>query len=86
MWDTLRENEQFVLPEFYLNDDDRQIDAIRNIFGRFHIERSSILIISKFYQDAKAFGANAPRVFACPEATKCQRNPSDRIFILAVPN
>jgi hypothetical protein len=40
-WDALSEDEQFVLSEFYLNDNDRQIDVIANICDRFHIERSS---------------------------------------------
>jgi len=40
-WDALTDDEQFVLSEFYLNDDGKQIDAVGNICGRFHIERSS---------------------------------------------
>lgn len=40
-WTALSEDEQFVLSEFYLNDADRQIDAVGNICEHFHIERSS---------------------------------------------
>jgi hypothetical protein len=40
-WDALTEDEQFVLSEFYHNEDSRQVDAIGNICDRFHIERSS---------------------------------------------
>jgi len=40
-WDALSEDEQFVLSEFYRDDDSRQIDGIGNICDRFHIERSS---------------------------------------------
>jgi hypothetical protein len=40
-WDALTEDEQFVLSEFYYNEDSRQVDAIGNICDRFHIERSS---------------------------------------------
>ena len=40
-WDTLTEDERFVLSEFYVNDDGKQIDAVGNICDRFHIERSS---------------------------------------------
>lgn len=40
-WDALTDDEQFVLSEFYLNDDCKQIDSIGNICDRFHIERSS---------------------------------------------
>ena len=40
-WDALTEDEQFVLSEFYLSDDGKQIDAVGNICDRFHIERSS---------------------------------------------
>lgn len=40
-WDTLSEDERFVLSEFYVNDDGKQIDAVGNICDRFHIERSS---------------------------------------------
>lgn len=40
-WDALGEDEQFVLSEFYLSDDGKQIDAVGNICDRFHIERSS---------------------------------------------
>lgn len=41
-WDALTEDERFVLWEFYLHDDSKQIDAIGNICDRFHIERSSV--------------------------------------------
>lgn len=41
-WDALSDDEQFVLSEFYLHDDCKQIDAIGNICDRFHIERSSV--------------------------------------------
>jgi hypothetical protein len=40
-WDALTDDERFVLSEFYLNDDCKQIDSIGNICDRFHIERSS---------------------------------------------
>jgi hypothetical protein len=40
-WDALTDDERFVLSEFYLNDDGKQIDAVGNICDRFHIERSS---------------------------------------------
>lgn len=40
-WDALTDDECFVLSEFYLNDDSKQIDAVGNICDRFHIERSS---------------------------------------------
>lgn len=40
-WDALTEEEQFVLREFYNNEDNKQIDAVGNICERFHIERSS---------------------------------------------
>ena len=40
-WDTLTDDERFVLSEFYRDDDNRQIDSIGNICERFHIERSS---------------------------------------------
>lgn len=40
-WEALGEDEQFVLSEFYRNEDARQADAIANICDRFSIERSS---------------------------------------------
>ena len=40
-WDALTDDEQFVLSEFYLNDDCKRIDGVGNICDRFHIERSS---------------------------------------------
>lgn len=40
-WTALSEDEQFVLTEFYSEDDNRQIDTIGNICERYHIERSS---------------------------------------------
>lgn len=40
-WEALNEDEQFVLSEFYRNEDSRQADAIASICDRFSIERSS---------------------------------------------
>lgn len=40
-WDALSEEERFVLKEFYLNNEHRQIDAVYNICSQFRIERSS---------------------------------------------
>lgn len=40
-WDALSEEEQFVLSEFYQNEDTRQADAVASICDRFSIERSS---------------------------------------------
>ena len=40
-WDALTEDEQYVLKEFYLDDEQKQIDAVYNICERFNIERSS---------------------------------------------
>lgn len=40
-WDALTEDEQYVLKEFYLDDGQKQIDAVYNICDRFNIERSS---------------------------------------------
>ncbi len=40
-WDVLTEDEQYVLKEFYLDDEQKQIDAVYNICDRFNIERSS---------------------------------------------
>lgn len=40
-WDALTEEEQFVLSEFYQNEDTRQADAVASICDRFSIERSS---------------------------------------------
>ena len=40
-WDALTEDEQYVLKEFYLDDEQKQIDAEYNICERFNIERSS---------------------------------------------
>ncbi|MCR2043730.1 MULTISPECIES: phage-associated protein [Bacillota] len=40
-WDALTEDEQYVLKEFYLDDEQKQIDAVYNICDRFNIERSS---------------------------------------------
>lgn len=40
-WDELSEDERFVLTEFYLNEEQKQIDAVYNICEYFHIERSS---------------------------------------------
>lgn len=40
-WDALSEDERFVLEAFYLNDNDKQIDAVCEICERFGIERSS---------------------------------------------
>ena len=40
-WVALTEDEQYVLKEFYLDDEQKQIDAVYNICDRFNIERSS---------------------------------------------
>jgi hypothetical protein len=40
-WDSLTDDERFVLSEFYWEYEIKQIDAIGNICDRFHIERSS---------------------------------------------
>jgi len=40
-WDTLTEDDRFILSEFYWEYEKKQIDAIGNICDRFHIERSS---------------------------------------------
>ena len=40
-WDALTEDEQYVLKEFYLDDEQKQIDAVYNICDHFNIERSS---------------------------------------------
>lgn len=40
-WDALTEDEQYVLNEFYLDDEQKQIDAVYNICDHFNIERSS---------------------------------------------
>lgn len=40
-WDALTEDEQYVLKEFYLDDEQKKIDAVYNICDRFNIERSS---------------------------------------------
>ena len=40
-WDALTEDEQYVLKEFYLGDEQKQIDAVYNICDHFNIERSS---------------------------------------------
>lgn len=40
-WESLSEDERFVLSEFYLGDDQKQIDAVYNVCDRFNIERSS---------------------------------------------
>jgi len=40
-WDTLTDNERFILLEFYREDGEGREDAIGNIRDRFHIERSS---------------------------------------------
>lgn len=40
-WDTLSDDEQYVLTEFYRNDEDKQRYAVDNICDRYHIERSS---------------------------------------------
>lgn len=40
-WDALTEDEQYVLKEFYLDDEQKQIDAVYNICDHFDIERSS---------------------------------------------
>ena len=40
-WETLTEDERFVLKEFYFGDDQKQIDAVCNICDRFSVERSS---------------------------------------------
>jgi hypothetical protein len=40
-WDELTEDERYVLTEFYLNEEQKQIDAVYNICEHFNIERSS---------------------------------------------
>lgn len=40
-WDALTKDEQYVLKEFYLDDEQKQIDAVYNICDHFNIERSS---------------------------------------------
>ena len=40
-WDALTEDEQYVLKEFYLDDEQKQIDAVYNICDHFNVERSS---------------------------------------------
>jgi hypothetical protein len=40
-WDALAIDEQFVLEQFYLIDDNKQIDSVNNICERYHIERTS---------------------------------------------
>ena len=40
-WDALTEDEQFVLTEFYLNNYQKQTNAIDSICERYNIERSS---------------------------------------------
>ena len=40
-WDTLSEDERFILKEFYFGDDQKQIDAVYNICDRYSVERSS---------------------------------------------
>lgn len=40
-WDALTEDEQYVLKEFYLDDEQKQIGAVYNICDHFNIERSS---------------------------------------------
>ena len=40
-WDALSDDEQYVLTEFYRNDEDKQRYAVDNICDHFHIERSS---------------------------------------------
>lgn len=40
-WDTLSEDERYVLEQFYWEEEDSQIDAVYNICDHFHIERSS---------------------------------------------
>ena len=40
-WDALSDDEQYVLKEFYLDDEKKQIDAVYNICDHFNIERSS---------------------------------------------
>jgi len=40
-WETLSEDERFILKEFYFGDDQKQIDAVYNICDRYNVERSS---------------------------------------------
>ncbi len=40
-WDELTEDERYVLTEFYLNEEQKQIVAVYNICEHFNIERSS---------------------------------------------
>ena len=40
-WERLKEDEQFVLEEFYQDADERTVDGVLSICNHFHIERSS---------------------------------------------
>lgn len=40
-WNSLTEDERFVLQQFYLNDENRQTDNLIEICDHFHIERTS---------------------------------------------
>lgn len=40
-WAALSDDEQFILTEFYRNDEEKQRFAVDNICSHFHIERSS---------------------------------------------
>ncbi len=40
-WDALNDDERYVLKEFYLDEEQKQIDAVYNICDHFNIERSS---------------------------------------------
>jgi len=40
-WDALTDDERYVLKEFYLDEEQKQIDAVYNICDHFNIERSS---------------------------------------------
>ena len=40
-WQTLSEQERFVLSRFYMDDESKQVDSVGEICERFHIERTS---------------------------------------------
>jgi len=40
-WNALTDDERYVLKEFYLNEEQKKIDAVYNICEHFNIERSS---------------------------------------------
>ena len=40
-WDSLSEDERYVLEQFYGGEEEKQIDAVYNICEHLHIERST---------------------------------------------